>query len=477
MRIGLRIFLGYFVMTGLVAWFLLYTARDRLQPALRQSMEDTLVDSANLLAEFAREDLKAGIVNQGQFARNLEAFAQRRLNAEIWGVRKDKPNHRIYLTDAQGKVLYDSDHLAEGQDYSRWNDVYRTLQGRYGARTSRGDEADPESSVMYVAAPVMDAGKLIGVVTVAKPSGAVQPFFDQAFNGLAKAGVVVLVAGLLLGLLLSWWITRSLTRLEDYAHAVGRGERIGLPRLSGREVKVLGRALQDMRERLEGKQYVEHYVHGLTHELKSPLAGIRGAAELIGPDMPAADQARFLGNIRQQSARMTEIIDRLLALAKLESRQSLSDVGRVGLYDLVEEVVASRTPLLAQRRLQVSNTVAPTLEILGERFLLGQALANLLDNAIAFSPPDDTLVFSVEMREDSVGILLRDHGPGVPDYALPRVFERFYSLPRPDGSDKSTGLGLPLVREVAALHGGSASLHNHPRGGAVARLDLPASVS
>ncbi|HEY9103676.1 two-component system sensor histidine kinase CreC [Chitinimonas sp.] len=473
MRIGLRIFLGYFVMTGLVAWFLLYTARDRLQPALRQSMEDTLVDSANLLAEFARADLKAGTVSQGQFAKNLEAFAQRRLNAEIWGVRKDKPNHRIYLTDAQGKVLYDSDHLAEGQDYSRWNDVYRTLQGRYGARTSPGDAADPESSVMYVAAPVMDEGKLIGVVTVAKPSGAVQPFFDQAFRGLAKAGGVVLVAGLLLGLLLSWWITRSLTRLEDYAHAVARGERVGLPRLSGREVRVLGEALQDMREQLEGKQYVEHYVHGLTHELKSPLAGIRGAAELIAPDMPAADQARFLGNIRAQTLRMTEIIDRLLALAKLESRQNLEGVSRVDLAELLAEVVASRAPQLAQKQLQTRITTVPDALLDGERFLLGQALANLLDNAIAFAPSTSTIDLAVQRADGRFLITVRDQGPGVPDYALPRVFERFYSLPRPDGSGKSSGLGLPLVREVATLHGGEATLANRPEGGAEARLLLP----
>ncbi|MEH6459885.1 two-component system sensor histidine kinase CreC [Chitinimonas sp. JJ19] len=473
MRIGIRIFLGYFVMIGLVAWFLLDTARERLQPALRQSMEDTLVDTANLLAEFARADLVAGTAGQGTFARNVASFSERRLNAEIWGVRKDRPNHRIYLTDAQGVVLYDSDQLAVGQDYSRWNDVYLTLRGRYGARTSRGDPDDPATSVMYVAAPVMHQGQRIGVVTVAKQSGSVQPFFDQALAGLTKAGVFVLAAGLLLGLLLSWWITRSLTRLEDYAHAVARGERVSLPELSGREVRVLGRALEGMRARLEGKQYVEHYVHSLTHELKSPLAGIRGAAELIEPSMPAADQARFLGNIRQQTERMTEIIDRLLALARLESRQTLDAVEPVEVADLCEEVCASKAIALAGRQQTIVRQVPAGLQVQGERFLLGQALSNLLDNAMAFAPAGSQITLAASRQGGQLALSVRDQGSGIPDYAQARVFERFYSLPRPDGAPKSTGLGLPLVHEVAALHGGSVSLVNHPQGGAVATLLLP----
>ncbi|WP_269531773.1 two-component system sensor histidine kinase CreC [Chitinimonas sp. BJYL2] len=469
MRIGIRIFAGYFVMIGLVAWFLLDTSRQRLQPALRQSMEDTLVDTANLLAEFARRDVLAGTVASGEFGRNLEAFAERRLNAEIWGVRKDKPSHRIYLTDARGTVLYDSDHLAVGQDYSRWNDVYLTLQGRYGVRTS----PDEAGSVMHVAAPVIHEGKVIGVVTVAKASGSVQPFFEQALTGLTRAGIVVLIAGLLAGWLLSWWITRSLTRLEGYAHAVARGERVSLPDLSGREVRVLGRALEAMRAKLEGKQYVEHYIHSLTHELKSPLAGIRAAAELVEPGMPVQDQTRFLDTIRAQAERLSSIIDRLLELARLESRQALSDVEPVPLRVLCEQLLQRKSAQLAAHALDVDIDIAPALTVNGERFLLEQALSNLLDNAIDFSPAGGRIELSAENTPSHIDIRVRDHGPGVPDYAQDRVFERFYSLPRPDGRPKSTGLGLPLVHEVAALHGGEVVLGNHPDGGAVAMLRLP----
>lgn len=473
MKIGVRIFLGYFLVVGLSAWYLLYTAQKKLDPALRQSMEDTLVDTANLLAELAHDDVKAGTVATGHFARSVEGFSARRFNADIWGIQKQAPNHRIYVADARGRILYDSDHLAVGQDYSRWNDVYLTLHGRYGVRTTREDPDDPGSGVMHVGAPIMDAGRVIGVVTVAKPAGAVEPFFQQAFRGLAEAGAVVLVVSVLIGSLLSWWLTRALAKLLAYTAAVGRGERVALPRLGGGEVGVLGNALEAMRNKLEGKQYVENYVHSLTHELKSPLAAIRGAAELLEPDMPPADQARFIGNIRGEAARLTDIIDRLLALAQLESRTLITQRESVSAQVLVDDVLAGKDGQLRSRRLQIRCEVAEGLLFSGEPFLLRQALSNLLDNAIDFSPEQGEITITAYGDGPRSLLAVRDQGPGIPDYALPRIFERFYSLARPGGVRKSTGLGLPFVKEVASLHGGEVSVVNHGAGGVIATLSLP----
>ena len=103
---------------------------------------------------------------------------------------------------------------------------------------------------------------------------------------------------------------------------------------------------------------------------------------------------------------------------------------------------------------------------------MSQAVSNLLDNALDFSPDGGTLIVRGELEGNDYRLTVRDHGPGVPDYALGRVFERFYSLPRENGG-KSTGLGLSFVHEVAQRHGGRITLHNHPEGGAVAVLTLP----
>ena len=110
---------------------------------------------------------------------------------------------------------------------------------------------------------------------------------------------------------------------------------------------------------------------------------------------------------------------------------------------------------------------------MGERFLLEQALSNLLDNAIDFSPQGGEVEVALASTPETHVLVFRDHGAGIPDYALERVFEPFYSLPRPDSGLKSTGLGLSFVKEVAELHGGAIVLANHPEGGAEARLTLP----
>jgi len=111
----------------------------------------------------------------------------------------------------------------------------------------------------------------------------------------------------------------------------------------------------------------------------------------------------------------------------------------------------------------------------GERVLLREALVNLLQNALEFSPDGGEVTLTVRGQDGRVEFTVADRGPGVPDYALPQVFDRFYSLPRPGGSRKSTGLGLALVREIAHLHGGGAALANRAGGGACATLWVPAA--
>ena len=108
----------------------------------------------------------------------------------------------------------------------------------------------------------------------------------------------------------------------------------------------------------------------------------------------------------------------------------------------------------------------------------GRALANLIDNALDFSMANATVALTLAVNPRSVDIQVRDHGPGIPDYAEDKVFEKFYSLARPHSRKKSTGLGLPFVKEIAELHHGRVTLKNAPEGGgAVATLSLPRAAS
>jgi two-component system, OmpR family, sensor histidine kinase CreC len=477
LSLTLRLFLIGSVVVALAGWFALYQVLDEIKPAVRQSAEETLVDTANLLAELVADDLRQGSLAQSDLARVLDAYGQRHPDAEIWGIRKDGVTHRIYVTDARGIVLLDSAGLDVGRDFSRWNDVFLTLQGKYGARTTEAVPGDERTTVMYVAAPVRAAGSIIGVVTVAKPNRSVQPFIARAQRRLVILTALFIAGGLAIGALLSWWLSASIRRLTRYADAVTAGERPAVPTLPGGELNQLAAALDTMRVRLEGKAYVERYVQTLTHELKSPLAAIHGAAELLRQEMPPAQRDRFLTHIDVETARLKSMSDRLLHLAQVEQRRELEERVVVPLRPLVDELLAELAARMEVAQVTASNAVPADAVVTGERFLLRQALTNLLDNAIDFTPSGRGLL--VEARPGpavagapAIALAVFNEGEPIPDYALPRVTERFYSLARPGSGRKSTGLGLNFVQEVAGLHGGQFRIANEA-GGVRAELLLP----
>lgn len=473
MRIGLRILLGYFLIVALAALLLGRVFVQEVKPGVRQAMEDTLADTANVLAELASDDFLAGRINDGHFAQRVRALRGRDFGARIWGFPKRTASYRVYVTDARGIVVFDSSERDLGKDYSRWNDVYLTLRGQYGARSSRSDPNDDASTVMHVAAPIRDGNLVVGALTVAKPNQALEPFIARSQGVILRWGFVLMGVALLIGLLAAWWLSRQLGRLTRYANAVTAGERVALPQSAG-EFGTLGRALETMRERLEGKQYVEQYVHALTHELKSPLAAISGSAELLEAPMPEADRARFVATIRAQGERLSQMIEKLLTLAAVEHRQRIEQPEAVDVATLIDEAARHVAPKLAQAHVELlvlTESVGGT--VAGDPFLLRQALVNLFENAIDFAPAGSTIDVTTQHLGHNLRVDVADRGPGVPDYAIGRVFERFYSLPRPDGGSRSSGLGLCLVAEVAELHGGIAVLSNRDDGGAVASLELP----
>ncbi|QZA77267.1 two-component system sensor histidine kinase CreC [Deefgea tanakiae] len=477
MRFSLRIFFGYFLLVSLLAAYVLSLVKDEIKPAVRQSSEEVLVDAANLLAELIQPDFAAGRLDDGRFARAMQQFAARNPQAKVWGVARDKTFLRVYVTDAKGIVKLDSSGQSIGQDYSQWRDVALTLRGQYGARSTLADAKDPLSTIMHVAAPIKDGDKIIGVLTVARPNWAMQPFIERSEGKLWRAGIVLLLVGLGIGALFSWWLSHGITQLTRFAKDVSAGQTAEIPTFTAnRELTTLAEALGAMREKLEGKAYVENYVHGLTHELKSPLAGIRGAAEILfdeGRALNEADHARFVGHIRVESDRMQQIVDRLLQLATLEARHGLKEAALCNLYDLIHEVITVLSPQAGTRQIQlIACDGLQSQSIKAEAFLLKQAIRNLLQNALDFTPDGERIQVQLVSKGISTQIRLINDGESIPDYALERLFERFYSLPRPSTGQKSTGLGLALTRTIVELHGGTVKIANVD-GGVEAVIELP----
>lgn len=481
MRLGLQLLLGCLLMVGLAAYFVVRVFVADVKPGVRQAMEATLVDAANVLAVMAADDLAEGTIASGEFVREWEEASRRTLHAKVWQFAKQRISYRLSVTDARGVVVYDSRGENVGDDHSRWNDVYLTLRGKYGARSSPEDDGESREksdgrTVMHVAAPIYEplrglpadpaaaaSRRIIGVLTVSQANRTFEPYIEASRRDLLRRGAWLVGLSTLIALTMTWWLVSGIGKLRRYAQAVSAGAPVPPPPKRRDELGDLGQALETMRRKLDGKAYVEGYVQSLTHELKGPLAAIRGAAELLQEPLPEEERQRFAQHIRTQEQRLTETIDKLLALSEVEQHGWLRKQEAVDVAALLAGVVEDAAGQLASHELtaKVTMRAATDAALRGDGYLLRQAIANLLDNAIAFSPRGAAI--ELVAREGEAGQLVievRDQGPGVPDYALPRVFERFYSLPRPATGRKSSGLGLAFVREVARLHGGTAELGN-----------------
>ncbi len=473
MSLRLRLLVLLLAVYGVGGYFLTRWALDQVRPRYLESMEESLVDVSELLAAELERPSAAAVPDVTTLRQTFAAAQRRRFEARIFSLRKTAIDLRVYVTDRSGRVLFDSTGRDEGRDYSRWNDVDRTLHGAYGARSTRDVAGDDRTQVLYVAAPVRRDGEIVGVVSVGKPTRSVGALVAAAKRRILAGAVVGGVVLLLALLLVASWVITPLERLTAYARAIRDRRPAAAPRLPGRTLHELGVAFEEMREALEGRRHVERYTQALAHEVKAPLAAIRGAAELLEEDPPPAQRRRFLDNIGGETARIQQIVERLLELSSLEARRALRRRERLEAGGLAAEAVTALQPAFVARQVALTMEPGTGAAVEGERVLLREALVNLLQNALDFTPAGGRVALRVDVTDRRAEFVVEDDGPGVPAYALERVFERFYSLPRPGSGRKSTGLGLSLVREIAHLHGGEASLANRPNGGARAAFWVP----
>ena len=470
-------FLVGFALVAIVGLSVLFSQLiRRVERQYFEAIEEPMVDVANILAEVLAAQVKDGVLEPQLVESAIRAAHGRDLNAQIYNLNKKKVDMQVYVTDASGRVLFDSAGIERPGEIANRRDVSLTLMGEYGARSSLTSEYDPLSIVMYVGAPIRQNGRTIGMISVAKPQRGVLAFVWETERWL-KWSIGTTVVLMLLGIYLAArWATRPLEVLTQHALAVSRGERSTSPHMPGHQMKTLAKALEDMRDALEGREYVENYVQSLTHELKSPVAAILGASEILQGEVPEPKRARFLQNIRSEAGRLRDLLERLLHLAALEKQKKLEDPEPVDLCEMLDRAWDHHSLVAAARGVTVQRELADDLVIQGDPWLIEMALSNLIQNAIDFAPTGSAIIARGYRFDSKVVIEIEDRGPGIPDYARVRVFERFYSLPRPDTGKKSTGLGLCFVKEVAELHGGSVELTNLESGaGAKAMLILAAS--
>ena len=384
---------------------------------------------------------------------------------------------RIRLLDATGAVRADSHrsgppegaeravpHLLTGESPTHAPEIPRPLEladrpeirsalaGHYGSATRLW--GNQERVYLFAALPVLDdTNQVIAVVYVTRSTHDVKIQLFRLRSWLVRVLLVTIGITVLISLLLATTIARPLGKLTRRAQRIAARQPVeSADRLTRRadEIGQLARAVEAMTDELERRaRDARTLAADISHEFKTPLTGIRGAAELLrdgAADDPVARE-QFLAMIVDDTARLDRLVSRLLELARVED-----DRGAALPVDLAELARACGTKRWAAR-VEVACT-GPSV-VPGRAPALASAIENLVANAVQHAERDTTIHVVVEGRADCVRVIVANHGPALSPAARAKVWDRFYSTRHADGG---SGLGLAIVRSVAHAHGGTVGV-------------------
>jgi signal transduction histidine kinase len=356
--------------------------------------------------------------------------------------------------------------------------------GDFGGR--RGGPPGPRA----VIEPIIVGGTQVGMVGVPTEAPPVSVALQELGPTLAWFGLGLLGVGATVTALVIFRPThKRLRTLEQAATALGEGRQdVRASEKGGDEVSSLARAFNRMASDLESRASAlaasdrarRQLLADVSHELMTPLSAIRGYVETLGMSELSLDPAtrrRYLGIVEQETHKLEAIIGDLLDLAKLEGGGETLNRQPVSAVDLFRRVRDRHEPNIRDRGITLDISVAPDAPAAwGDAARLEQAVQNVAANAIRHTPSGGTVALRAERAENTLRIVIRDTGPGIPTDHLPRVFDRFYKV---DASRAGTavpsgsGLGLSIVQAIVARHQGTVSASNAPDGGAMFDIRLP----
>jgi two-component system sensor histidine kinase ChvG len=337
-------------------------------------------------------------------------------------------------------------------DIDARSEVRAALSGLPGSYARMRDRAP--GVFLFITEPIRQKGAVVGVVYAVRSTRPVLVELYRIRSGLVRVLGVAFALTALVTMLLSLSISRPLARLSRAAKRVAAGEPdVTIPVSGGGEIEELGASFASMKERLDARlRYISEFAADVAHEFKSPLTSIRGAAELLGEGAAEDPEARvrFLRNIELDVARLDRLVSRLLELSRIEaSNEVMTLLDLEALLARVADRAGATEPAVVLRYR------APLRFVRAREADLETAFRNLVDNAARFTPPGESVEIDVEGDAASLRIAVRDHGPGIPEKILPRIFDRFFTT---DADRDGTGLGLSIVKAVVEAHGGSVAV-------------------
>jgi signal transduction histidine kinase len=388
----------------------------------------------------------------------------------------------IRVTDPAGVIVATTGEEL-GRSVAHHEEVQRALTGEYVSmmrwRGRNPPITPPLDSIsrgtrirVFVAVPILHDERVIGSVLLARTPGNIRQALYGKRRELTRGGLALLAVVIGIALLASFTIARPVRALRDQARRAARGERgavTPLKHAGTREIAELSETVAEMAQTLEQRaSYIRDFAAQVSHEFKTPLTAMQGAVEMLrehGAGMSAEERARFLDILERDTHRLSQLVRRLLELARADVMPAAAETAEVG---PVLEAAARRQRDLG---LAVELRDVPAARVTMAAETLDSILGSLLDNVRAHAGAGARATLAVAAHGIGVDIEVRDDGAGISAGNRARVFEPFFTTARATGG---TGLGLSIARSLMRAHGGELDLLAAERG-AHFRLRLPAA--
>ena len=361
-----------------------------------------------------------------------------------------------------------------------------------GRRATNLYRTETRSTVVSVAVPVQRFRATLGVLLLTTDGTGIDATLNAERSAILRVFVVALIVMIVLSAVLALQISKPLRELSEAATRVrssGVEGREEIPDYSDREDEIgdLSASLRAMTDALyERIDAIERFAGDVSHELKNPLTSLRSAVETLPLAKTDQSRDRLLEIINHDVRRLNRLISDIADASRLDAELALQNADPIDLRELLENIVDINRQICADTGIQITMEVDESRHpylVFGHDLRIGQVVTNLIENARSFVPGNGGRVDVRLYRNDGMVVTtVTDNGPGIPDDALERIFERFYTdRPQGEAFGQNSGLGLSISRQIVEAHGGRLTAGNvegpdgEPRG-ARFRIELPGAA-
>ena len=460
--IRLKLLLSFILISFLPIIIFFNIVLDTMEDYYRTERELSLLSSANILSMS---------IHRSNWLFDYSDEARLSFDMEI-EEKSNEGNFRILVFDTRGIVVNDSNGTEIGKTYI----IPEVIAAfRYNTKIA----AKPEENAIYVATSIInDDSEIIGVVLLVESVRDLYDALDEIRGTVLYFTVLTLTALAFLALFGSQLILDPLRGILKGVSKIAEGQlhhRIDIE--SRDEFSVLASSINTMAQKLEIVENTrEEFVSNVSHELKTPLSSIKVLSEsiLIQESVPVETYREFLQDITTEIDRMTDIVNSLLNLVKLDQSENISNIESVDLNILLEDIIKRLSPLADQKGINLVLEEEKQVSIEADSVKLWLAISNIIENGIKYTPPGGEVSVKVDADHQNAFITVSDTGIGISEEEQPKIFDRFYRTDKTrDRETGGTGLGLSITHSTIILLKGSIKLTSKESEGSTFLVRLP----